>query len=91
MDVGQCLQDALGLENVREGEAFDRDLQEQRKLERIAEREAKKEEERQLKEAEEKAKRDAEKAAKRKVSSYRSLCFFWITCRLPCCSWGRAP
>lgn len=67
------MQSALGLENVREGEAFDRELQEQRKLERIAEREAKREEERLLKEAEEKAKKDAEKAAKRKVSMLQRI------------------
>jgi hypothetical protein len=68
----------LGLENVREGEAFDRDLQEQRKLERVAEREAKKEEEKKAKEAEEKAKKDADKAAKRKVSSsLLNIASFW--------------
>jgi hypothetical protein len=62
------LQNAFGIDDAVEGQAFDRELQEQKRLERIAAREARfKEKERQEKEEEKrrkKAAKEAKKAAK---------------------------
>jgi serine/arginine repetitive matrix protein 2 len=59
------LQNAFGLGETVEGQAFNRDLQEQKKLERVAEREAKEKEREKARKESEKRKKQALKEAQK--------------------------
>lgn len=59
------LQNAFGLKDAVEGQSFDRELQERKRLERIAEREAREKEKEKLRKEEEKRRKAAAKEAKK--------------------------